>query len=179
MKQEVFITPQAPVEQEKKNKSKKKWIAIGIIAVLLHFAGIFCYIDHYKKSGPEAFEAYTEQLFKDEIVLNTINLHYTLAYPENYGITDYEVSLGSYSTEDFEESYQAMQDLKKDMEVFNRNRLTRQQRITYDIIMDYLDTELAAKDFMLYGESLSPTTGYQAQLPVILAEYTFRTNRDI
>ena len=164
---------------EKKGKSKIKWIAAGCVAVLLLIVAVICLVIRLKKSGSEAFEDFTEELFKNEIVLNTINLHYTLAYPEDFGITDYEVSLGSYSYEDFEESYDEMKQLKKEISQFDRNRLTKEQKITYDIIMDYLDTELAAKDFMLYGESLSPTTGYQAQLPVILAEYTFRTEKDI
>lgn len=167
-------------ETELQPKRKKKiWLACIIAAGLLLIVGIIWFVIRYQRTGPEAFDAYTEQLFKEEIVLNTINLHYTLAYPENYGITDYEVSLGTYSTEDFEESYQEMEKLKKELSAFNPRRLTREQNLTYDILMDYLDTELEAKHLMLYAETLSPTTGYQAQLPVVLAEYTFRTRQDI
>ena len=45
--------------------------------------------------------------------------------------------------------------------------------------MDYIETELLAEDLLLYSEVLSPVSGYQAQLPVLLAEYTFRTKQDI
>ena len=166
--------------EEKKQKGKKKWIVAGVIAaIFLVVAGSIFGIIRYRNSGPEAFDAYTEQMFKDEIVLNTINLHYTLAYPENFGITDYEVSLGTYSLEDFEESYQEIEKVRKDILKFDRDRLSKEQQLTYDIILDYMETEIAAKDLVLYTETLSPTTGYQAQLPVILAEYTFRTERDI
>lgn len=166
--------------EEKNKKGKKKWIVAGVIAaIFLVVAGSIFGIIRYRNSGPEAFDAYTEQMFKDEIVLNTINLHYTLAYPENFGITDYEVSLGTYSLEDFEESYQEIEKVRKDILKFDRDRLSKEQQLTYDIILDYMETEIAAKDLVLYTETLSPTTGYQAQLPVILAEYTFRTERDI
>ncbi|MBR5801060.1 MAG: DUF885 domain-containing protein [Lachnospiraceae bacterium] len=158
---------------------KKKWLAAGIAAGLILIAAVVGILIYLKNSGQEAYEEFTEQLFKDEIVLNTINLHYTLAYPENFGITDYEVSLGSYSVEDFQESYDDMKQLKKQMRKFRRGSLSEEYRVSYDIIMDYLDTELAAEDFQYYAETLSPTTGYQAQLPVILAEYTFRTKQDI
>ena len=43
-------------------------------------------------SESERFQEYTDELFREDIVENTINLHYTLAYPEDYGITDYEIT---------------------------------------------------------------------------------------
>lgn len=127
----------------------------------------------------ELFEEYTEQLFLDEIVLNTINLHYTLAYPENFGITEYEPTLGTFNIEDMKASYNEMKVLKEELEAFNYDALTKDQQFTYDIIMDYIETELSVEDLLLYSEVLGPVTGYQAQLPVLLAEYKFRTVRDV
>lgn len=127
----------------------------------------------------ELFDAYTDQLFLEEIKLNTINLHYTLAYPENFGITEYVPSLGSFDMEELKLSYEAMKELKAELEAFDYEELTKEQQFTYDIIMDYIDTELSVEDLLLYSEVLGPVTGYQAQLPVLLAEYTFRTVQDI
>ena len=56
-----------------------------------------------QKQAQEDFDTYLEELFLSEVALNTVNLHYTLAYPENYGITDYEVTLGDFSMESFED----------------------------------------------------------------------------
>ena len=130
-------------------------------------------------STAELFDAYTAQLFVDEIALNTINLHYTLAYPENFGITEYEPSLGSFDIEEMKLSYGEMKVLKEELEAFKYEELTKEQQFTYDIIMDYIETELSVEDLLLYSEVLGPVTGYQAQLPVLLAEYKFRTVRDI
>lgn len=130
-------------------------------------------------STSELFDAYTEQLFVNEIALNTINLHYTLAYPENFGITEYEPSLGSFDIEEMKQSYGQMKVLKEELEAFKYEELTKEQQFTYDIIMDYIETELSAEDLLLYSEVLGPVTGYQAQLPVLLAEYKFRTVRDV
>ncbi len=127
----------------------------------------------------ELFDAYTEQLFLDEIKLNTINLHYTLAYPENFGITEYEPGLGSFDMEEMQKSYDEMLLLKEELEAFPYEELTKEQKFTYDIMMDYIETELSVKDLLLYSEVLGPVTGYQAQLPVLLAEYRFRTVQDI
>lgn len=127
----------------------------------------------------ERFEAFTEELFFNEIVLNTLNLHYTLAYPENFGITEYVPSLGSFDVEEMKTSYTEMKGLKEELEAFAYEELTKEQQITYDVMMDYLETELSVEDLLFYTEVLGPATGYQAQLPVLLAEYKFRTLQDV
>ena len=75
----------------------------------------------------ELFDEYTEQLFLNEIALNTINLHYTLAYPENFGITEYAPSLGSFDIEEMKQSYGEMKVLKEELEAFKYEELTKEQ----------------------------------------------------
>ena len=130
-------------------------------------------------SVSEQFEAYTKDIFLNEIASNTINLHYTLAHPENYGITEYTPSLDSFDMEEMKQSYEQMKVLKTELEAFSYEELTKEQQFTYDIMMDYIETELSVEDLLLYSEYLGPVTGYQAQLPVVLAEYKFRTVQDI
>lgn len=161
----------------KKANNMKKMMCL-VLAGCMFLSGCSNLSQAGKTTG-EAFEAYTDALFQEEIVKNTVSLHYTLAYPENYGITDYETSLGVFSLEDMEESYQELEEMKQELLAFEYSGLTKEQKLTYDILMDYVETELSVKDLTLYAEVLSPTTGYQAQLPVILAEYTFRTEQDI
>lgn len=174
----------AVAEGDEGNSTKKSNKRIGIICLLLLCVigiGIFAGVKIWQSQrySSKAFDARMEELFRNEIALNTINLHYTLAYPEDYGITDYEVSLGTYSLEEFETGYEDMEVLLEEIKAFDKERLTEEQQLTYDIVSDYLETELEAKDYVLYSEILGPTTGYQAQLPVLLAEYTFRREQDI
>ncbi|MCX4269291.1 MAG: DUF885 domain-containing protein [Lachnospiraceae bacterium] len=125
------------------------------------------------------FQELTEEIFREELKDNTLNLHYTLAYPEDYGIDDYEITLGDYSMESYEEAYSELKDLKEELEAINPSQLEGEERLTYKILKDYVEAELSAEDFTLYGEVLSPTLGVQAQLPILLAEYTFRNERDV
>lgn len=163
------------------NQAKKKYgkralaaLAVVALALILVFAA-----RNLRSSSGEEFDALAEELFREEIVGSTINLHYTLACPENFGISDYEVSLGDFSPESIEESYRELEELKESLSRFQREKLAGQQRIAYDILMDYVETELSVKGLDLYSEALGPITGYQAQLPIVLAEYPFRTRRDI
>ena len=167
------------------NETKRgygKWIAAAAVAavICLLACGIIVIAVHKKDlRGSDAFDAYTDALFKEDVALNTVNLHYTLAYPENYGITDYTVSLGDYSIDNIKDSYRELEKMREDLLAFDRAKLTESQRLTYDVLMDYVETELSVEDLFLYEEVLEATNGYQSQFPIILAEYTFRAERDI
>lgn len=132
-----------------------------------------------RQSVSERFDAYIDDMFLEDVVGNTINLHYTLAHPEDYGITDYEVTLGDYSMDDVDEAYQELEEMKAELLKFDRSKLTDEQRLTYDILLDSAETSLSVRDLPYYDEWLGVISGYQSQLPVILAEYTFRTEKDI
>lgn len=132
-----------------------------------------------QKSAKTDFDTFTEELFLEEVCTNTINLHYTLAYPKDFGIEDYPVSLGDFTMEDLENYTEELLTLQKELRAFDYDTLSFEQQLTYDILDDYIETELSASDLYLYDEVLSPAIGYQAQLPVLLAEYTFRTEKDI
>ena len=50
---------------------------------------------------------------------------------------------------------------------------------TYDVLLDYFRNQLDYGDLCLCNPVLSPTTGIQAQLPILFAEYTFADKKDI
>lgn len=125
------------------------------------------------------FDAYMEELFKEEVVLNTISLHYTLAEPNNYDLSDYEVSLGSISEESLKESISMLEDIQSSLDDFSYSSLTKEQQLAYDILDRYSSLELDNADLYLYSEVLQPSTGTQAEFPVLLAEYAFRSEQDV
>ncbi|MFR3321916.1 MAG: DUF885 family protein [Lachnospiraceae bacterium] len=53
------------------------------------------------------------------------------------------------------------------------------QQVTYAILRTGSDTELSVQIFCSMREPLGPALGIQAQLPILLAEYSFRTKGDI
>lgn len=168
------------MEKEAKKSNGKVIVLIAVLAGIMILCGVGAVLLLGNRgSVSERFDAYIDDLFLEDVVGNTINLHYTLAYPENYGITDYEVTLGDYSTDDVDEAYQELEEMKAELLKFDRSKLTDEQRLTYDILLDSVETSLSVRDLTYYDEWLGVISGYQAQLPVILAEYTFRTEKDI
>lgn len=125
------------------------------------------------------FNEFLNEVFKKDVQSDSVTLNYTLAHPENYGITNFKPTFGTYSLESMKENLVDIENNSARLDTFAYASLTEEQQITYDILKDYLDVEASDADILLYTEALGPTTGLQAQLPVLLAEYNFYTKEDI
>lgn len=126
-----------------------------------------------------SFDAYTNELFVKEMQENTINLHYTLANPESFGIKSHKISLGSLSKDSSETSTASIENISAALSNFDYNLLNTKQQLTYDILKDYCEKQLTSSSFYYYNEPLRPTTGTQSELPILLAEYAFYDPCDV
>ncbi|MCI8416978.1 MAG: DUF885 domain-containing protein [Lachnospiraceae bacterium] len=126
-----------------------------------------------------AFAAFTRKIFVEEISANTLTLHYTLRDPQAYGITDQEITLGNYVPGSAGHAAPELAETLDQLEEFSYDQLSPQNRLTYDIMKAQLKAELEAAPYGLYEEVFSPTIGTQAQLPILLAEYSFETIEDV
>lgn len=126
-----------------------------------------------------AFDSFLNDFFCAEVSSNTINLHYTLANPENYGITDTKITLGNLSEQAFKDSNARMENYLVSLEDFNYRALSTKQQVTYNILEDYLKFQLNLADYYLYDEPLRPSSGVQAELPILFQEYDFHDKEDI
>lgn len=145
------------------------------------FFGCFiCYLTTLLTGGEDAaFEDFTHRIFCEQVSSNALNLHYTLADPETYDIEPPALTFGSLSREAFDEGHLYLENQQTALEQFDTSELSDDNRLTWDILSQYLRTELSNDNQYIMGELLSPGLGIQAQLPVLLAEYTFRNESDI
>lgn len=149
-------------------------LAVFLLGIFLLFAILFCFLP----SSNKKFEHFTSELFKQETVSSTLNLHYTLENPEKFGIPNAPVTFGSFSTDST--AYRAaLENYLSFLETVEPDRLSRENQITYDILNSYFHTALDGADFLLYEEPLGPVTGLQSQLPVLLSEYQFHSKEDV
>lgn len=159
-------------------RSKIVFVLIPSALTLLFFGFREAYPD-FLLSTEQRFVRFTEDVFRNEMSGNTLSLHYTLADPSAYSIDRSAVSLGNIDTASRKEAFAQLENYLSALKTFDRDDLSTKRQLTYDVFYHYLETELSASDFMLYDEPLSPTLGIQAQLPILLAEYRFRTKGDI
>lgn len=123
------------------------------------------------------FEEFANGIFVEEVRTDTISLRYTLARPENYGIADYPITLGS--VKDAISPDENAVTLYEQLLAYDPTTMSEEEHLTWLSLKHHLDLTLQ-DDFSPYlSELLGPTTGYQAQLPIVLAEYRFEDKTDV
>lgn len=133
----------------------------------------------YDNRTTDGFDSFLNDLFCTELAGNTINLHFTLTDPESFGITDAAVSLGDISDQSISEANANLENTLSALEKFDYDSLDTGRRLTYDVLSAYLKLQLSVADLTYYDELLRPSTGIQAQLPVLYEEYRFYDKKDV
>ena len=138
--------------------------------------------EHYNAadvSMQKNFDLFTDDLFRNEISNSGISFHFTMADPASRGLKTVPLTLGDFSLDNMKKNSKDLAELKKKLNQFNPRKLTKDQRLTYQILYSYIDTEMASEGLELYTQPLTTTIGIQAQLPVLFAEYAFYNKDDV
>lgn len=159
------------------NFLKKHFFPVCLSIILLSFSITGC-SSQSTAAINDSFRKFTLSLFQQEVSSTTINLHYTLETPSEYGILDTPVTYGSFSA-DAVSTMASLENCQAVLQSFPYSSLTKENQLTYDVLNDYLRTSKKGAKYLLYEEPLSPITGIQAQLPVLLAEYQFYDREDV
>lgn len=125
------------------------------------------------------FDDFLMKIFKDQVTSNSIDFHYTLEHPENYGLSMDKVTFGTVSLEDMDESLKETREALETLKTFDYEKLSADQQFIYDMLLDSFEDSIKSFDYTLYETIFSPTIGVQAQLPIIFSEYTFRSKQDV
>ena len=126
-----------------------------------------------------SFDQFCDQVFRDSLSDNYLNLHYTLADPSAYGLADCPRTFGDFSIDLLREASVTLKEEKARLEAIPVELLTEEQQLTWKILKASYDAEEDFEGLELYYQPLAPTVGVQAQLPVLLAEYIFYGREDV
>lgn len=127
----------------------------------------------------EQFNQFLLHEFKQSVTNDSITLHYTLKNPSSYDIEEITPTFGDLSISSLEASAASNQETLKKLKSFSKEALTEQGQIDYEIFKDSLVSSIEGDSFLYYNTILSPVTGLQAQMPILLSEYTFHTSKDV
>lgn len=146
-------------------------------------------------TASEDFAALTEQFFHDQLYCDTVSLHYTVADPASFGLSDHIVSLGTFSNSDSKSATDyssksnagssqsganmSSSDYLSALKKIDRSTLSEAEKTDYDVLKDYLSAQNRLLDYEYYSDPLSASNGLQCELPILLAEYDFRNQNDI
>ena len=148
-----------------------------LLAFLPALIFLFCSVFYYEIN--HSFVAFCDTVFRNEITENTLNLHYTLENPEILNLSDPDVSFGSMNPEVLADSFSQQNIYLEKLFKFPKDWLSTKNRLTYDILTSAFSLQAEGEKYLLYDEPLGPSLGTQAQLPVLLAEYSFHNKKDI
>lgn len=156
---------------------------IYIMKKLLLFPLIICLVgcsstngknyEVYSSSENTSFNEFINQLFKEEVISDTLTLHYTITDPSAYGIENYPITLGEVSdSKDYT-------DTLKQLESFDYSTLSKDQQVTFDVLEASLELSIDTKEYQYYSEPLQPLIGIHINLPITLSEYAFYNEQDV
>ena len=158
----------------KKKIFQKQWsfyIAL-VLFLILSISALYLLTNDSRK-----FRKLSETLFVSELSSNTLSLHYTLAYPENYGL-NLETILPFYQFEE-DNGKSDLQTTLDRLTQISPKHLNENDAYTYKLLVRYLNLRLKGSDYAFFSEPLSPSSGMQSGLPILLADYTFRNTKDV
>ena len=156
----------------------RKPLTLLFPALFLSFALVAGAARNHIFSEDSQFRSFTREVFQKEVSGSMLTLHYSLADPEKKNIARPAPTLGTVSYDNTASIHQCQEYLKKLLS-FSYSDLSRENRLTSDMLLLYFHTSEASLQNGFPEEILSPSLGIQAQLPVLLAEYTFYKEQDI
>ncbi len=127
----------------------------------------------------ELFDELTTNFYFNYIVSDTLNLHYSVANPENFGVVQDKVTFGNYDIEESTRQLAEIKDIIAELEKLNYDNLDSDRQLAYDCFINFASVLVRKADYIYYEDMLGPSAGIQAQLPILLAEYTFYDIDDI
>lgn len=158
-----------------KERRKLLWVVAGVFGL---FLGITLLLFLYQ-GDERQFTQVTQKLFRDEMLGNTLNMHYTVADPKNFGIFQYEAVLPGYAKDRRLESKAQVRSLLKFLDTVDPKHLDDEKAYTYELLHRAMENAWNMSEYAYFEEPLAPASGMQSQLPILLAEYTFRSKQDV
>lgn len=155
----------------------RRQLLFYIIILIVFFVLILSLFQH--KKDEKRFTRLTHNLFVEEMTANTLSMHYNIAFPEAFGIHDYTPVLPAYNPHGQEASAIAIKNTLEELSHIRPEKLSDKDAYTYELLTRMLQNSQALNQYTLYQAPLSPSSGMQSQLPILLAEYTFRTPKDV
>ena len=173
-----------------KKRSRKSFIFVLVLIVAVISLTVFIKVrnginDKNKvrkltaQETQQQFDEFINNIFINEVTCDSVTLNFTIKDKDKYGIEDIEPALGTVGMEEMQNSIFKSENRMAALEEFDYDNLTNEQKLIYDIIYNILRVNMDSSEGLEYAETLGPTSGIQAQLPILLSEYNFYTECDI
>ena len=162
-------------------KFRKLSLLIIVVVFSLVLGSCTFFDDIYDQNlDPATFDDTTKEMFYLLLGNDELSINYLIANREDYGLEYYEPSLPTPSVKGILNDV-AINTLFGRIKSYDYSKLNADQKMTYNLIVDLVESSNKMTSEMSYlsNNYLGSYLGYQAQLPLILAEYNFYAKKDI
>lgn len=157
--------------------------AVGLLCIGLLCLTASC--GKLKKATPEevqaSFDLFCDELVAGIIASDPISAHFLVTDPSDYGVEfqDEDITLGEISLELIQGSFESNASCLRHLQMYDRDDLTEQQKLTYDTLLDYLEVQTAYKGSEYMNNYFGPMSGIVANLSTNFVEYVFYEKDDV
>ena len=129
----------------------------------------------------QEFEQYLDDYFKDVVTDDTLTYNYTIKDGADYGLEEPEVTLGDpgMTAEEIGQDKEEFEGWVKKLDDIDRSCLTEDQKLTYDVLVDYFQVSAGIFDNVYLYEPFSPMRGLQANIATNFTDYRFDDKGDV
>lgn len=160
----------------KKKLSPKQWAGAILLLFLFILFTLFLYSRFHEDTR---FEKFAEKFFLTELCSNPVTFHYTLSEPAAYEIDESTLTLPVYHAGQASEELEKIRTVLVALRKFHPENMSAANQYTYILLSTYLTAAENCSSYLYYEEPLSPSSGVQSSLPVLLAEYRLSSAKDI
>lgn len=126
-------------------------------------------------SDNKDFNNYLDRLPEVLLGNTTTMINQLFDDPTAYGIDVEEYTLDYFSEKDYQDGLKDLKAIKKKLKSFDYDTLSKNQQISYDVIMDYINQEEDSDDFYYLNTNyFDLNSGVQSSLPLELWIYSFK-----
>lgn len=175
-----------------KRSMKRSAVAVLTAALMTTTACNLNVLDRLSRGGDSSDEgSYTDvqqefddflyDEYVDSVTSDTITYNYMIKDGDSLGIPEPEVTIGDYdmSDEGIAESKSLFDETFDKLKAFDRDELTEEQQLTYDILYEYMENESLAYLNIYLSEPFSPMKGLQANISTYFTDYRFDDKGDV
>lgn len=155
--------------------SKKHLLLPVLLLIFCILCRIFLY--HFEKSSP--LEELSEEMALHMLTNNPLELHYSIAYPEQMGLEELSKDLVPFQKDFYLLNRTYWNTCAETLNKIKPETLHTEDIFTYDLLSKYIHIQIENLNFPYYENPLTCSGGIQTQLPILLSEYTLRSKQDI
>lgn len=125
------------------------------------------------------FDLYMEELAISELQSSPVDATFTVGDLEKYGLEGLLYEIDDASAEGFIQQIDSAKKVLKDLKRFNYKGLTKEQKLTYDIVKFQNELIVEGEDFLYNTNGLQPMSGIQLEVPLAFMQVELESEDEV